>query len=235
MIIICMSIDRSGHPLFIPKCEGGTETWKWMLSVALGLEVFADTAGTACDSCSHTSRFKFRLSNTCQIEKTRSRTLKMTCLLIFSFICCWTPLTTTEIWYLTISNSADALDTRIQSYMYIIAVFNFCVNPLVYGSYFLNFKATLRNLVHWNLRINCKFRKSSSQLEAGRRFKDPLNVELEAGKMFKDPLNVETGLDSTLSTSDGIYLELQPASPVRQRINRGVHHDLHYNYISIIF
>ncbi|GFU41757.1 g_PROTEIN_RECEP_F1_2 domain-containing protein [Nephila pilipes] len=102
----------------------------------------------SCDSCSHTSRFKLRLSNTRQIEKTRSRTLKMTCLITFSFICFWTPFIIIDLWYLLDSKTSEALDTRIKSYTFILAGFNFCVIPLVYGSYFLNFKSTLINVLH---------------------------------------------------------------------------------------
>ncbi|GFT68046.1 g_PROTEIN_RECEP_F1_2 domain-containing protein [Nephila pilipes] len=165
-----------------------------------------DTPSDLNDSCSHSSRCTLRLSNTRHIDKTRSRTLKMTCLIVFSFFCCWTPYIIIDLWYLFDSKSAESLDTRIQSSMFMFAVFNSCVNPLVYSSYLLDIKATLMKLLHWPLRIKHAFRKSASKLDAK--------------KIFKDPLGVEADLEYHLPTPEGIYLELQEASPVRQPVNR---------------
>ncbi|GFS51717.1 gonadotropin-releasing hormone receptor [Nephila pilipes] len=84
------------------------------------------TQNTSCDSCSHTSRFNIRLSNTRQIEKKRSRTLKKNCILVFSFVCCWTPYVLIHLWGLFGSKCTKSMDVRIQSFMFMFAVFNFC-------------------------------------------------------------------------------------------------------------
>ncbi|GFS39744.1 gonadotropin-releasing hormone II receptor [Nephila pilipes] len=163
------------------------------------------TENTSCDSCSQTNRFNIRLSNTRQIEKKRSRTLKMNCILVFSFVCCWSPYVITDLWCLFGSKCTKSRDVRIQSFMFMFAVFNFCVSPVVYSFYFLDFKDTLINSLHWPLKIKYIFCKSSTQLDSRR--------------MFRDPLGVETRLDNILPSPDGICLELQQASPKRQRVN----------------
>lgn len=40
--------------------------------------------------------------------------------------------------------SAEKVDTRLQDLLFIMAVSNSCVNPLVYGSYAMNFKRECR-------------------------------------------------------------------------------------------
>ncbi|GFQ77136.1 g_PROTEIN_RECEP_F1_2 domain-containing protein [Trichonephila clavata] len=130
----------------------------------------------------------------------------MTCLIVLSFFCCWTPYVVIDLWYLFDSKSAESLDTRIQSSMFMFAVFNSCINPLVYSSYLFDFKGILKNLLRWPLRIKCSFGKSSSKLNAK--------------KIFKDPLGVENALQNHLPVPGEVYLELQQATPVRQPVKR---------------
>ncbi|GFR26751.1 g_PROTEIN_RECEP_F1_2 domain-containing protein [Trichonephila clavata] len=161
---------------------------------------------TPCDNCSNSSRCTLRLSDTRHIEKTRSRTLKMTCLIVFSFFFCWTPYVIIDLWYLFDSKSAESLDHRIQSSLFMFAVSNSCINPLVYSSYLFNFKATLKTLLRWPLGIKCFFGKFSSKVNAK--------------KIFKDPLGVENALQYHLPVPGEVYLELKQATPVRQPVNR---------------
>lgn len=64
----------------------------------------------------------------------------MTIIIVLAFFWCWTPYVVIVLWYLFDPVSADKVDSRIQSSLFMFAVSNSCVNPLVYGSYVLNFK-----------------------------------------------------------------------------------------------
>ncbi|GBM95362.1 hypothetical protein AVEN_255073-1 [Araneus ventricosus] len=74
------------------------------------------------------------------MERARARTLRMTIIIVLTFFWCWTPYVVMVLWYLFDPESADKVDSRVQSSLFMFAVSNSCVNPLVYGSYVLNFK-----------------------------------------------------------------------------------------------
>ena len=85
-------------------------------------------------------RLCLRRSDIAHIERARARTLRMTIIIVLAFFWCWTPYVVIVLWYLFDPVSADQVDSRIQSSLFMFAVSNSCVNPLVYGSYVLNFK-----------------------------------------------------------------------------------------------
>ncbi|KAG8175740.1 hypothetical protein JTE90_004600 [Oedothorax gibbosus] len=100
------------------------------------------------DDLSQEPRYRRRLclrrSDIAQIERSRARTLRMTIIIVLTFFCCWTPYVVMVLWYLFDPVSADKVDSRIQSSLFMFAVSNSCVNPLVYGSYVLNLKQAFR-------------------------------------------------------------------------------------------
>lgn len=89
-------------------------------------------------------RLCLRRSDIAHIERARARTLRMTIIIVLAFFWCWTPYVVIVLWYLFDPVSADKVDSRIQSSLFMFAVSNSCVNPLVYGSYVLNFKDMFR-------------------------------------------------------------------------------------------
>ncbi|GIX69926.1 g_PROTEIN_RECEP_F1_2 domain-containing protein [Caerostris darwini] len=154
------------------------------------------------------SRCTLRLSTTRLVEKTMKRTLKMTCLIVASFFFCWTPYVVIHLWYLFDAKSAESLDTR-QSFLFMFAVFNSCINPLVYGSYVVDFKGSLRKLLQWPIN---RFKAGNSSVSR-RREKDsegPRVVEDSSGFCAQPPMN-----------PGEVYLELKQATPVRRLLNHG--------------
>ncbi|CAL1289484.1 unnamed protein product [Larinioides sclopetarius] len=85
-------------------------------------------------------RLCLRRSDIAHMERARARTLRMTIIIVLTFFWCWTPYVVMVLWYLFDPESADKVDSRVQSSLFMFAVSNSCVNPLVYGSYVLNFK-----------------------------------------------------------------------------------------------
>ncbi|XP_047004899.1 vasopressin V2 receptor-like [Schistocerca americana] len=59
----------------------------------------------------------------------------MTITIVAAFIWCWTPYVVMTLWYMFDRESAKKVDQRLQDALFIMAVSNSCVNPLVYGSY----------------------------------------------------------------------------------------------------
>ncbi|XP_076336727.1 adipokinetic hormone/corazonin-related peptide receptor variant I-like [Tachypleus tridentatus] len=89
-------------------------------------------------------RLRLRRSNMTHIERARARTLRMTITIVLAFFWCWTPYVVIVLWYQIDLESAKELATEIQSALFMFAVSNSCVNPLVYGSYAFNFKDVFR-------------------------------------------------------------------------------------------
>uniref|UniRef100_T1J812 G-protein coupled receptors family 1 profile domain-containing protein n=1 Tax=Strigamia maritima TaxID=126957 RepID=T1J812_STRMM len=90
-------------------------------------------------------RFRLRRSDMTNIERARARTLRMTIIIVIAFIWCWTPYFVMTMWYMFDRESAtqvnqNSVDERLQESLFMFAVSNSCVNPLVYGSYAVNFR-----------------------------------------------------------------------------------------------
>ncbi|CAG0884257.1 unnamed protein product [Darwinula stevensoni] len=74
------------------------------------------------------------------IGRAKIKTLKMTVLLVLTFFFCWTPYNIMTIWYFVDSESARAVDPRLQKALFLFACANSCLNPLVYGAFKLHVK-----------------------------------------------------------------------------------------------
>ncbi|ELT96363.1 hypothetical protein CAPTEDRAFT_136055 [Capitella teleta] len=74
-----------------------------------------------------------RRSGVGRMEKARIRTLKMTIVIVFVFVMCWTPYYAMIIWHWVDKTSAEQVDEKIQRILYLFAVSNSCMNPIVYG------------------------------------------------------------------------------------------------------
>ncbi|XP_013774644.1 gonadotropin-releasing hormone II receptor-like [Limulus polyphemus] len=85
-------------------------------------------------------RLRLRRSDMTRIERARTRTLRMAITIVSAFFWCWTPYVVMVLWHQIDRESANKVDSKIQSSLFIFAVSNSCVNPLVYGSYAINFK-----------------------------------------------------------------------------------------------
>ncbi|GJQ69040.1 GPRGNR3 [Trypoxylus dichotomus] len=84
-------------------------------------------------------RMRLRRSDVTNIERARTRTLKMTIMIVVVFVWCWTPYVVMTLWYMFDWDSAAKVPTSLQDALFMMAVSNSCMNPLVYGSYAINF------------------------------------------------------------------------------------------------
>lgn len=74
-------------------------------------------------------------SNVECITRTRNRTLRLTVIIVLTFFWCWTPYVTMVVWYQIDTEGATKLNEYLQNALFMFAVSNSCVNPLLYGSY----------------------------------------------------------------------------------------------------
>lgn len=159
------------------------------------------SAGPEVGTCTRAKkRLALRMSDLTQVNRSRARTLRMTIIIVFAFFFCWTPYVVIDLWYLFDPASAEALDPSLQSSLFIFAVSNSCVNPVVYGSYILNMKGFCRAL-----RRGTPSRITSPKISIVRR---------------RQQYRI-TGSPSV--AAEEIHLELRQATPVRQPFNHRGH------------
>ncbi|XP_029832065.2 gonadotropin-releasing hormone receptor isoform X1 [Ixodes scapularis] len=89
----------------------------------------------ATDSAPARGRLRLRRSDTRHIQRARDRTLRLTVIIVLAFFWCWTPYVTMVLWYQFDPDGAGHVNGYLQSSLFMFAVSNSCVNPLVYGSY----------------------------------------------------------------------------------------------------
>ncbi|XP_077512520.1 adipokinetic hormone/corazonin-related peptide receptor variant I-like [Amblyomma americanum] len=81
------------------------------------------------------SRMRLRCSDMRRMHRAQYRTLRLTVVIVLAFFFCWTPYVVMVLWYQLDAESAKHVDDYLQSSLFMFAVSNSCVNPLVYGSY----------------------------------------------------------------------------------------------------
>uniref|UniRef100_A0A182YAG7 G-protein coupled receptors family 1 profile domain-containing protein n=1 Tax=Anopheles stephensi TaxID=30069 RepID=A0A182YAG7_ANOST len=82
-----------------------------------------------------TGPMRLRCSDLTHIERARQRTLRLTITIVVVFVWCWTPYVVMTLWYMFDRESAAKVDVAVQDGLFLMAVSNSCMNPLVYGSY----------------------------------------------------------------------------------------------------
>ncbi|XP_050045796.2 adipokinetic hormone/corazonin-related peptide receptor variant I-like [Dermacentor andersoni] len=81
------------------------------------------------------ARTRLRCTDMQRMQRAQYRTLRLTVVIVLAFFFCWTPYVVMVLWYQLDAESAKHVDDYLQSSLFMFAVSNSCVNPLVYGSY----------------------------------------------------------------------------------------------------
>ncbi|XP_071082475.1 adipokinetic hormone/corazonin-related peptide receptor variant I-like [Haliotis cracherodii] len=81
-----------------------------------------------------------RCSNTGRIGKAKIRTLKMTLVIVSVFILCWTPYFVMAAYWWFDREAAKKIDQKVQRGLFLFAVSNACMDPLVYGMFTTTFR-----------------------------------------------------------------------------------------------
>ncbi|XP_006641895.1 gonadotropin-releasing hormone II receptor-like [Lepisosteus oculatus] len=84
-----------------------------------------------------------RRSGTDQIPKARMKTLKMTIIIVASFIICWTPYYLLGIWYWFQPQMLRDTPEYVNHILFLFGNLNTCCDPVIYGLYTPSFRADL--------------------------------------------------------------------------------------------
>ncbi|XP_039608713.1 gonadotropin-releasing hormone II receptor-like isoform X2 [Polypterus senegalus] len=84
-----------------------------------------------------------RRSGTNKIPKARMKTLKMTVIIVASFIICWTPYYLLGIWYWFCPQMLRHTPEYVNHILFLFGHLNTCSDPVIYGLYSPSFRADL--------------------------------------------------------------------------------------------
>ncbi|XP_060601483.1 adipokinetic hormone/corazonin-related peptide receptor variant I-like [Ruditapes philippinarum] len=141
---------------------------------------------------------RLRRSAVGNIERARSKTLKMTLVIVGVFVFCWTPYYVLAVWYWFDRESARQLDPKIQNCLFIFAVSNSCVNPIVYGLFTINFKREF-------MRCCCCLK---SRWRNARR-NQGTDSRLRAGRSMYSKTTLSSMRSPSTANSSGLKIKMQ--------------------------
>lgn len=73
-----------------------------------------------------------------KIDETRRKVLKVTILMLVTYILCWTPYIVMTLWWQLYPSSAITVPKVTQNILFLFAVSNSCINPYLYGGFLNN-------------------------------------------------------------------------------------------------
>ncbi|XP_050402450.1 adipokinetic hormone/corazonin-related peptide receptor variant I isoform X2 [Patella vulgata] len=115
------------------------------------------------------SRGTIRCSSAGKIGKAKIRTLKMTLVIVSVFILCWTPyFFMAALWWFD-RDAASKVDPKVQRGLFLFAVSNACMDPIVYGMFTATFR---REAKKWSAYVMWKLSKIHSANNPRRRDQD---------------------------------------------------------------
>ncbi|XP_068188425.1 gonadotropin releasing hormone receptor 1 [Antennarius striatus] len=88
-----------------------------------------------------------RCSGTDMIPKARMKTLKMTIVIVSSFVVCWTPYYLLGIWYWFQPAMIKHTPEYVNHILFVFGNLNTCCDPVIYGFYTRSFRADLADVV----------------------------------------------------------------------------------------
>ncbi|KAI3370716.1 hypothetical protein L3Q82_007273 [Scortum barcoo] len=83
------------------------------------------------------------------IPKARMRTLKMSIVIVTSFIICWTPYYLLGLWYWLFPEKMEKTVSHSLTHMlFIFGLFNACLDPITYGLFTVHLRQGLKRCCH---------------------------------------------------------------------------------------
>uniref|UniRef100_A0A915HGK9 G-protein coupled receptors family 1 profile domain-containing protein n=1 Tax=Romanomermis culicivorax TaxID=13658 RepID=A0A915HGK9_ROMCU len=95
---------------------------------------------------------QLRRSSHNNMRRAKSRTLRMTVVVVLTFLVCWTPyfiMVALHFLQNDEQRSRGAVPAILERFLYIFAIFNSCINPYIYGYYSFKLKRELTDLAHF--------------------------------------------------------------------------------------
>ncbi|CAM9123710.1 unnamed protein product [Bubo scandiacus] len=97
------------------------------------------------------------------IPRARMRTLKMSIVIVLTFIVCWTPYYLLGLWYWFSPEmlTRETVPPSLSHILFLFGLFNTCLDPLVYGLFTVHFRREM-----WRV---CRRRREEAAARAGSR------------------------------------------------------------------
>lgn len=92
-------------------------------------------ASSTCSLRRNRRSFKFARSQTVA--------LRMSTMHVLAFVGCWTPYLVISLWHILNPQSVESVSAEVQDALFLTAVFNSCIDPLVYGGFYFKVRTTL--------------------------------------------------------------------------------------------
>ncbi|XP_072532235.1 gonadotropin releasing hormone receptor 1 [Salminus brasiliensis] len=83
------------------------------------------------------------------IPKARMKTLKMTIIIVASFVICWTPYYLLGIWYWFQPQMLQVIPEYVHHIFFVFGNLNTCCDPVIYGFFTPSFRADLASCLCW--------------------------------------------------------------------------------------
>ncbi|XP_029436442.1 gonadotropin-releasing hormone II receptor-like [Rhinatrema bivittatum] len=82
------------------------------------------------------------------IPKARMRTLKMSIVIVLTFIVCWTPYYLLGIWYWFSPEmlTRERVSPSLSHILFLCGLFNACLDPIIYGLFTIHFRREIRRV-----------------------------------------------------------------------------------------
>ncbi|XP_071355337.1 gonadotropin-releasing hormone II receptor-like [Trachinotus anak] len=130
-----------------------------------------------------------RRSGTDMIPKARMKTLKMSIVIVSSFVICWTPYYLLGIWYWFQPAIIQHTPEYVHHILFVFGNLNTCCDPVIYGFYTPSFRADLADVV--------AFCRSGHTNNAS-----PRSVDHLSGQNAGDAREMESDLSSNQHTGN---------------------------------
>ncbi|XP_048113888.1 gonadotropin releasing hormone receptor 4 [Alosa alosa] len=89
------------------------------------------------------------------IPKARMRALKMSIVIVTSFIVCWTPYYLLGLWYWFFPDDLEETVSHSMTHiLFIFGLFNACLDPITYGLFTIHFRKRLKRYCHEAVALN---------------------------------------------------------------------------------
>ncbi|CAH2327255.1 gonadotropin-releasing hormone II receptor-like [Pelobates cultripes] len=98
-------------------------------------------------SCVSSREFHLRRSSN-NIPRARMRTLKMSLVIVLTFIVCWTPYYLLGIWYWFSPEmlTREKVPPSLSHILFLFGLFNACLDPIIYGLFTIHFRREIRRV-----------------------------------------------------------------------------------------
>ncbi|XP_034729279.1 gonadotropin-releasing hormone II receptor-like [Etheostoma cragini] len=154
------------------------------------------------------------------IPQARMRTLKMSIVIVISFIVCWTPYYLLGLWYWFFPDDLEGkVSHSLTHILFIFGLFNACLDPIIYGLFTMRFrrgrrschcKATVMSDLETNATIRkctatalpCEKRMVTDENDRSCQAKSPLNGDILVIPALRVQLNPKTEQNQDLYTAN---------------------------------